>query len=207
MAAPNEQADKSQELIFEYDQLRKEILHNDAVSLQILGATVVISASIMSITFSEAVKSLTTKGLLCFMAEAVVFIALWQVIDRARSSYLIASYLRIFTEAKMNYLNWENRLARFRQLFPGKGYGRFVNYQLWTYAFFMLVYFILGSWYMWQRYSSSHFCIVVASLILGAISTFVVLVISRYRFGKYVLNHKDYFDPRWLRIRDEENAD
>jgi hypothetical protein len=46
------QTEKQRELLFEYDQLRKEILGNYTLGVQILGATVTFVAVIMTLGFS-----------------------------------------------------------------------------------------------------------------------------------------------------------
>src|SRR5215210_2216272 len=104
-----EDESKTRELLFEYEQLRKEILGNFTLGLQILAGTVTFVAVVMTLGFSEALKSFLAKAALFFVGEAIAFIGLMQTMSLAHSTFQIASYLRVFTEAELRYVKWETR--------------------------------------------------------------------------------------------------
>ena len=206
MEMPQEQERTLAELMFEYEQLRQEILQNDVLTLQILGATVLLVGTIMGIAFSEAVKSFAVKGVLFFMADVVALVGMLQHTDRGRSSFLIASYLRIFTEEKMRNVRWETRLAKFREYSHGRGYGEFISDQLWAYVFIVVANFALGSFHILLDFQNSPlFSGVISLLILGLLVTFWLVRVIVRRYIESVFRHQESFDPIWRKVRDEEN--
>src|SRR6266545_3033213 len=104
------QPEKQRELLFEYDQLRKEILENFSLGVQILGGTVTFAAVIMTLGFSGAVQNYSAKAALFFVGESIAFIGMLQTLSLARSTFRIASYLRVFTEKGLDCVRWETRL-------------------------------------------------------------------------------------------------
>lgn len=104
---------KSEELRFEYDQLRHEILLNDQLILQILGTTVAFVAAIAAVTWSGPTTSNLVRALLFLLAEAISILGFAQSINRAETTLRIASYLRTFVEPQLNHLRWETRLDEF----------------------------------------------------------------------------------------------
>ena len=134
-----------EELLFEYDQLRKEILQNDTLTMQIFGATVLLAGTIITITSSLQIN-LTLSGALIFVVWLVTVIALHQAVDRGRSSFVIASYLRLFVEEKLDGIKWETRLALFRGISRQHGYNSILTGQLWTYNLILVATFLVGSW-------------------------------------------------------------
>lgn len=66
-----------EELMFEYDQLRREILQNDTQSIQILGGVVLLVSVLMTIGFGGGVPSLLVKSILFLLAQVIACIGLW----------------------------------------------------------------------------------------------------------------------------------
>lgn len=206
MPQEQEQEHTLAELMFEYEQLRQEILQNDVLTLQILGATVLLVGTIMGIAFSEAVKSFAVKGVLFFMADVVALVGMLQHTDRGRSSFLIASYLRIFTEDKMRNVQWETRLSKFRKYSHGRGYGKFISDQLWAYVFIVVANFALGGFHILLDFQNSPlFPGVISLLILGLLVTFWLVRVIVRRYIESVFRHQETFDPIWRKVREEEN--
>ncbi|HEX8680812.1 MAG TPA: hypothetical protein VF707_00765 [Ardenticatenaceae bacterium] len=58
--------ESSKELMFQYEQLRQEILAGGGITTQILAAATVITGAIISIVFSNAVEEDWAKGGLFF---------------------------------------------------------------------------------------------------------------------------------------------
>ena len=120
------------ELMTEHDQLRKEILQNDTLEVQILVGTLALTAAAISFASSEVITNALMKVGLFFAGGGIATIGLWQTIDLCRGTFLIAAYLRIFIEPKTQHLRWETRLYKFRQYSFSLGHGPFEKYRLFT---------------------------------------------------------------------------
>src|SRR5207249_3739353 len=95
-------------LRFAYDQLRKEILQNDIITIQILGFILIFTGALIGFAASAVMKdAFFMKAILFLFAEGIAFIGMLQAIDRGRSTILVGSYLRIFHEPYMEYMQWE----------------------------------------------------------------------------------------------------
>lgn len=201
----NEQGLK--ELIAEHEQLRREILHNEIIIMQTLTATLAIVAAIMGFAFSAAVQGLA-KSVLFFVAESVTIIAMMQSTDKARHTYLIASYLRVFTEEKLYHLKWETRLLKLRESPRQWGYGGLIRNQVWLYTFITSTNFVLGSWYALKSFINTSPLYMVTILVVDGLGITTVLLIYEAwdRLDKYVYKHKETFEEAWQKIKDEKNS-
>jgi drug/metabolite transporter (DMT)-like permease len=208
MQTAEREENDSKELLFQYERLREEILHNDALAFQILGATIVLVTAIFGVIFSQAVFDAKGKGFLFAVADAVAIIGMFQGVDRQRSTFLIASYLRHFIEPHMSHVRWETRLLRFRQLSSRKsGYGATLGYELITYFVLVIACLVLGIVFTWFDYfGNPEF---VSSMLFWV----VVLIVSAwfiYRAwvnqNECVIGHYKTFDPVWDKIEDEEKG-
>ncbi len=190
------------ELISEHEALRREILHNETVIMQTVGSTMAIVSAMMGIAFSNIVAAQTVKSFLFFAAESIVIIAMMQSLDKMRLTYLIASYLRVFTEAKLHHLKWETRLSEFRKFQPKKGYGGLIDNQLWVYSFIALTNFACGAYNVHQSYPSSK----IANFLLacGLILTIYLIVNARINCNKNVYRHVETFESVWTGVRARE---
>jgi len=196
-----------QELLFEYDQLRKEILQNDVLTLQILGTTILLVTAIFSVVFSQALQASTGKGFLFFLATAIAIIGMLQSVDRERSSFVNASYLRTFTEKKLKHVKWETRLFRFRTTSSRTlGFTALASHQLTIYTILVGVTFLLGTLYTVIAYLAHPlFNVLVISLVVALIVTLGFIYNAWRNHVKYVFKYGNTFDPEWSRIKDEEN--
>ena len=195
-----------QELLFEHEQLRKEILQNETIALQIMGATAVLVTAILGAVFSQANQEIIGEGFLVYVATFVTLFGLNQIIYRWRSIFRTASYLRTFDESRLKLVRWETRLLRLRVLAPhDEGYGLASGYQLVTFAFLAVVTYVLGTIYIWQDVQA--FPQLVAYL-AGPIVMFPFTLWNLYDIWrthrKCVLKHAETFDPLWNRIKVEE---
>jgi hypothetical protein len=190
------------ELISEHEALRREILHNETVVMQTVTSTIAIVSAMMGFAFSEFVKNLTVKSFLFFAAESLVIIAMMQSLDKVRLTYLIASYLRVFTETKLHHLKWETRLSEFRKFQPKKGHRGLIDNQLWVYSFIALINFACGAFYVVQSYPSSQIAIFL--LACGLILTMYLIVNARINCNKYVYRHVETFESVWTGVRARE---
>jgi hypothetical protein len=190
------------ELISEHEALRREILHNETVIMQTVTSTMAIVTAMMGAAFSEVVKDEMAKSFLFFAAESVVFVAMMQSLDKLRLIYLTASYLRVFTEAKLHHLKWETRLSEFRKLQPKKGYRGLIDNQLWGYSFIALINFAWGAYYAHESSKSNQ--IVILLLSCGLILTIYLIVNARINCNKYVYRHVETFESVWTGVRARE---
>jgi hypothetical protein len=194
------------ELVLEHEQLRREILHNEIIIMQTLTATLAIVAAIMSFALSTAIQDLP-KSVLFLVAESVAIIAMMQSTDKARHTYLIASYLRVFTEAKCSHLKWETRLLKLRKSHPQQGYGGLIRNQVWLYTFVASTNFALGSWYALQSPKSLPAFYMIAGLVIIWLGVTARLIrVAWTRLSKYVYNHMETFEKAWEGIRDQESS-
>ena len=205
----DEQKDQHAELLFQYDKLRAEILHNDLLTFQILGATIVLVTAIFGIAFNPAMLSAKGKGFLFAVANAVTIIGMFQGIDRQRTTFLIASYMRYYLEPQTSHIKWETKLMGFRRLSPRKsGYGATLGYELITYFVLILASLILGIFFTWLDYFGSP------EFLGYSFFWVIVLVFSAWLLNRARVNQKEFvigsptsFDPIWKRVDEEEEKE
>jgi hypothetical protein len=190
------------ELISEHEALRREILHNETVIMQTVTGTMTIVTAMMAAAFGDVVKNDMAKSFLFFAAESVVIIAMMQSLGKLRLIYLTASYLRVFTEAKLHHLKWETRLSEFRRFQPKKGHRGLIDNQLWVYSFIALINFACGAFYVVKSYPSEQIAIFL--LACGLILTIYLIVNARINCNKYVYRHVETFESVWTGVRARE---
>jgi hypothetical protein len=168
------------ELISEHEALRREILHNETVIMQTVTGTMTIVTAMMAAAFGDVVKNDMAKSFLFFAAESVVIIAMMQSLGKLRLIYLTASYLRVFTEAKLHHLKWETRLSEFRKFQPKSGYSGLIDKQIWVYSFIALINFACGAFFVVKPYESKPIPIFLLVLLAcGLILTIYLIVNAR----------------------------
>jgi hypothetical protein len=194
------------ELISEHEALRREILHTETVVTQTATSTIAIVSAIMGFAFSNFVEDPRVKSFLFFAAESIVIIAMMQSLNKVRLIYLIASYLRVFTEAKLHYLKWETRLSEFRKFQPKKGYRGLIDNQLWVYSFITMTNFACGAFYVVKSCESSpkYLPMAIVLLVCGLILTIYLIVDARISCNKYVYRHVETFESVWMGVRARE---
>lgn len=210
---------KTEELLFEYEELRKEILNNFTLGIQILGGTVTFVAVIMSLGFSEAIKSYLAKAALFFVGEAIAFIGLNQSMNLAHSTFQIASYLRVFTEAELEHVKWETRLHRFRDNLGNVPYEEHTSSVRHTYGFIIIVNYFLASFYalwdavpdfpfrgiknihefVWDGLRESPLTGVLLLIIL--VVTLCLLRVAWKQYETFVTNQDKTYTSRWDNIK------
>lgn len=195
-----------QELLFEYEQLRKEILQNETIALQIMGAMAVLVTAILGAVFSQANQDTIGEGFLVYVATIVTLIGISQIIDRWRSIFRTASYLRTFDESRLKLVRWETRLLRLRVLSPhDEGYGLTSGYQLATFAVLAVVTYVLGTTYiLYDIQAFPHLVAFIAGPIMMGPLTAWILYGTWRTHRRYILKHAETFDPLWNRIKVEE---
>jgi len=200
-----------EELMFEYDHLRREILQQDIQSIQVVVGVILLVSALMTIAFGVAVSSLLVKGLLFLLVQVIVCIGLWQTIQRAYTSLTIASYLRTFVEPKTVGLKWESRLQNFRNraqiTFRHLRVGEFFNYLL-IYLFLIIVNFLLSAGYVLYELRSSPFITLAGVLIVcvGALTIWFLWTSLRI-LKMYTADSGGAFDKIWKEMKDEGQFD
>lgn len=149
-------ANPDEELRFQYDKLRSEILHNDVLSVQSLAAILLLIGAITGYAFSDKVTP--TIPITAFFAASIIisFIGLKQNSERIRGTFIIASYLRIFMEGHTKHLRWETRLQKFRDNEPYYSYTRYSAY-LNSYVVIALLNSFLIIWYLCMAYQKQGY--------------------------------------------------
>lgn len=206
MQKPQRDEQDLKQLISEHEQLRREILHNETIIMQTLTATISIVAIVMGLAFSIAVKDLAVKSFLFFFSESVAMIAMLQSTDKGRHTFLIASYLRLFTEAELHHLKWETRLLEFRKSNPELGYSSLIGNHLWIYTSIAVVDFVLGSGYAIESFKNST----VLHTVIGLLVLILCVTTLRIRdawilYSKYVRNHRETFENKWMEVKKSED--
>lgn len=201
-------AARIEDLRIEYNLLRTEILHNDTLVLQILGAILVLIGTAFTVAFSGLIDEPIVRGVILVSTAAIALVGMSQGIDRARGSFLIASYLRIFVEPELPALRWETRLAIYRKRTPRVGFGKFINYQMWVYTTVTIICLTLATFTIVG--DSSQTIIPLYVRVIFLVSAFGVTIWVTYRswerFYQFVLHYPETFDPIWRAIRKEEKS-
>jgi UDP-N-acetylmuramyl pentapeptide phosphotransferase/UDP-N-acetylglucosamine-1-phosphate transferase len=91
-----------EELMFKYEQLRKEILQNHTLTLQVMGGVLVIASALVTYILTKEYISTQLKAFLFLLLGVVASLGLLQDIYPVGSTYVIASYIKNFIEPNMN---------------------------------------------------------------------------------------------------------
>lgn len=135
---------KSKELMFEYDQLRKEILQNDMLAIQISGGVFLVVSALMGFALTREGVDNFIKGSLFIVAALAAIYGLLQTTWRVKSTRIIASYLRVYIEPQTTYLRWETRLFHhIRDPQTGRGMSLLTN-QSYIYTPLIVVNYLLA---------------------------------------------------------------
>lgn len=201
---------RAQELRFEYEQIRGEALQNDKHILHILGATVLLTSTIVTVTFSAAIPSYTLKGIVCFVAWLITLIGIVQIIDRVQTTIIIASYLRIILEPQLMNIRWETNHSKFRESKHIRnkrlGFSLATN-QLITLYLILIGTLGLGAYYVWQDVSQTvsfpYLSILLLTLWLAC--TFGLLWLFLTQYDEHGIRNPEFstrVNKAWMEIRD-----
>lgn len=209
-----------EEILFQYHRLREEILHNDVMSMQQLAAVLVLVGVIMGFAFSDKIeeKNIILKSLCFVIASGISSFGFLQHVDRIRTTFKIASFMRIFLEEHTTQLKWERRLQEFRTLKKDDADPRsFAFLSLYGVVIFINFILALGFFYesektdFFQEVSNlvsnpkQHFNATVfyaTLLYLVVLTALFYSVISKYR--RAVIKNKETYDANWNMILQKE---
>jgi hypothetical protein len=196
------------DLKFEYEQLRKEILLHNTLTMQWFGAVLVLVGTILSITLSNIVPLPLMKAGLLFFAWLVAILGMANSMDRGRSTHLIASYLRTFIEPQAT-IKWETRLHQLRQTQPRHGYTSFVILQLRTYILICISTLAIAGYYVLDSTNFAQLWSVAVLIPLFLLATWFVATLAVLRIAWH--SHSSYenaseigYDPLWQRVKEQE---
>lgn len=195
-----------EELLAEYDQLRKAINHNDAITLQILTFIILLTSALMGFAFSQQVVDNSMKAALFLLVQIFAFIGLTQNADRMKSTYILGSYIKTFIEPKTTNIRWETRLFQFRSVPKRYDSVNLSILQSVVYGIIILTNFFLCSYYFAQAYNTIIPPVVVTGVMVIGLMITILLLLLYYR--NYILlnrKHTSTFDAVWRKIKEDEN--
>lgn len=105
----------SEELRFMYDQLRREILNNSTVSMQMLAGLLAVAGILTGFALDPKITNVGIKVVLLFFVWLIARLGMSFAQDRARSTGSIAAYLRLHVETRISTLSWETHLFALRE--------------------------------------------------------------------------------------------
>jgi hypothetical protein len=196
---------KSEELRFAYDQLRKEILLNDDLTLKILAGTLTLTGVLMGFASSNAVRSDFMKGILFFVAAAIALIGSHQIVDRDRATFIVGHYLRLFLEPDMPYMQWETILKILRRKI---GHGNFFIYHMMICISLVCIAFLLGCFFLFKSINPIDQFVTPAAkqrlvyFICISVGVAIALFVIRAWLG-YIRQKRD-IPEWWIKIKTDQ---
>jgi hypothetical protein len=202
---------KSEELRFEYDKLRQEILQNDSLSFQVLAPILIVIGTIMGFAFSQVITYRPMKGVLFYSSIIIAFFGLLHSIDRAKGTFLIASYLQKFVEPKLSEVRWETRLVSIRKKTFSAINHRLMSLHIW-YVIIGWLNWGIGSLYIWREieqnfesYNQTSLRGFYAVIFISLIGVFTITVFAFQQNTKYITNHTETYGSLWQKVLNDEN--
>lgn len=216
MSSPTSSKDITEGLQFEYDQLRREILQNFVLTMQILGGTFALSGTLWSIALSTAVDDHRIKGVLFLFVWGIAIVASFRTTDLVRSTFMIAAYLRVFIEPRLANPKWETRLFQLRKVYPLGGFGTFRLTEQSTYVAIVLGSLGLAGFYIvplsLRIFQASQSSVLPAVAITSTLFL-VCLIITPWaliqtwkRYRRFEPKYDETFGSIWRQIRDQESS-
>lgn len=191
------------EIMAEYDQLRKEILQNDTLALQIIQFIILLASALMGFAFTQQIKDDLLRSILFFLVETIAFLGLSQNADRLKSVYIVGSYIKNFIETETTKIRWEIRLSYFRTKPPKYGGLDLITHQRLVYTIIIVANFLLGIYYIYQSFSGQLlFFYAVAAIAFTA--TIIPLVLLSHQYTTLNKYHTDFYDEAWRKIKNAE---
>jgi hypothetical protein len=106
--------DKETQLWNEYQNLRSEILQANNLNYQILAGVIAVTGAILVAGFDNHESSQQFWVFLCIYA--VTFPAYRLLCGNHRRIWRISTYICVFLEPEFDFINWETRLDKARQI-------------------------------------------------------------------------------------------
>jgi hypothetical protein len=213
-------SNESEEIMFMYDKLRTEIMHNDLMAIQTLGGILVIITAALGFAVNGSNSALFKIGTL----SGSIFLLLAgmkQTLSRVRGTFLIASYIRRYLEPHTKHIWWELRLKEFRLINEKSDYFPLSNilttYSLLAIGVVLLTFkYLLFSFYSFKStsllpevYDLKNFNQLYAAVPL----MLICLLVGLYMVFFWKKEYRDYIDCResvfksiWAAVDDTVNS-
>jgi hypothetical protein len=193
----------AEQLMFEYEQLRKEILQNDAQILQIMGGILILTSAIMGFAFQYTSDPIE-KCSLFTLASFVSYIGISQNVNKLTNTVFIASYIRIFIEPLLN-IKWETRLSQFRSIAAKHKIPIYINNHNIMYTFIILTNALFSGYYWIIAYTNGSQRPLFLFATIAIIMLFIVaLSINKYiEYIKLSRNGIDIYERVWSKVKKE----
>lgn len=194
---------RQDELLFEYDQLRKELLQRDGQLLQIRFATIVFIGALYTVAFSSAVSSDGGKAALFLATFFFAFSGMWQMSEQSNAAYKVASYLRIVIEPELPGVNWETRLHDA----PGDDSWksiRFLTGPRISLSLCAIISLILSLYFLWLQIDDSLLRVIGIAIVL--VIAAAVLLTWRARYNSFHIQRHELNSNVWQKVLAREQS-
>jgi len=183
---------------FEYGHLRSELQHNGTLSIQVLGGTLLVAGTLMTVAFNDKIPNDGIRALIFTLAGAVLLLGRFFAADRRITERIIASYLCFLEDNGKYWLNWETKVSRLRETLDKYPYSYFSTYQGHINSIFFLANVLLviffairdflapGVWRLTNEDATIYFSWILAGV------AFFILVLAWFRFDS-LIKERDYY--------------
>lgn len=193
-----------EDLRFEYDQLRKEILQNDQMTLQIMAFVLTAVGATLAIVFSGEQMEPPIKAILLLLAAFIALVGMNLETERVYVMYIIGSYIKIFIEPQSRCLRWETRLTLFRDKTLKQGHMNYGISQKWVYYVVIIVSTSMALYHFYLAYSSNLYFF--GLITMGVLLSYSYLLWHDFRKGRLIdWSHTHNFDQIWREVAKLEN--
>ncbi len=168
---------------------------------------IVLVAAVFGVVFSEALGNAKGRGFLFAVAAVVAVIGMFQVVDRRRSTFVIASYLRCVIEPHMTHVKWETRLRLFRHRARRKsGYGATLSYELVVYSVLIATSLVLGILFSWfDNLGKQYFIIFMLFWLILCVSSLWFACRAWINGRECTIGSAKLYDKDWETVEEEMN--
>ncbi|MCX6021907.1 MAG: hypothetical protein NTZ05_09305 [Chloroflexi bacterium] len=214
-AAARVEAGKVQhaERIFLYEQLRKEILQNDTIITQILGATFAFVSALTGFAFAQKPESPEVRGIIFLFANFIALAGAYKSIHKESGTMFLSQYIVIFIENRLDLVKYETNLGIFRKRFTSGSFNKFTFNNIDVYTLLAIATSIASSYYFFQSLGSFYlfwddaarfYMMIPVGVLVN--SAFINWWIYR-QFNRYVINCQATFGKAWQDIAEDPIAD
>jgi hypothetical protein len=198
------------DVLLEYGELRKELLQNDQMMLSMLGFMLAFSGASLTFAFGQWLPNPALAAAALFVTEGVAIVVALETLDRARNTFMKASYLRVFVERPaVTGLRWESRLQQVRGGWPALGFGRFEGFSghLWVNGFIVVFAAMANVMLVVPRLSvlaQNELVLCGGLCLVSVVCAGGALWQMTHQHALFVLRNDQTFDERWLGVLADE---
>jgi lysylphosphatidylglycerol synthetase-like protein (DUF2156 family) len=183
---------------FEYNHLRQEQQHNGTLQIQVLGGTLLVAATLMTVGLNDRIPNDGIRALFFTLAAAVLTLGRNFAVDRRITECTLASYLR-FLERQGYNLHWETRIAELHSRVSKYKFDFFTTYQRIISTLFFAANLVLVLYYTQEELRKSEPWlspnVPIGHYLLwgGVISSFLLVAFYNFRSYRQLQNTYEYF--------------